>query len=1743
MRKKKFSIIAVMLALFLQFSTIESIVKVNATDLTGTFQFITGITLTDGKGNPINEHSNPISKNSEVKLNYTFAIPNETTVKKDDVYIMKIPKEIKIIKDMSFPLKLEDSDEYIGTCTIDTSGNVTIVFSDYAEHNSNVSGYFYVNTYFDESKIGNNNPVPIKFQIGGNSAPVTINVNFEQPEIPDASVKKEGSYDSSKNEITWKVIVNPENVKVNNAQIIDNIREGQEFVPGSVKINGANADETNYSYDGTDKKLIYNFQDVIERQQVISFKTKVTDPKAFENEGATVYEYNKAIFNHDGTTVESNEASVKVVTDFIRKDGKYDAVTKRINWTIYVNNNAQYIENAVVTDDIPEGLTFTPDSVKIDGNLTKDNYTINGQKFTYTFQTAINEPHKIEFSTDVTDEDAFNSNTGKTYNNKVTLTGDGVPGNASDTKGVGVPTSIINKQGVGYNPATGEITWKVTVNGNKIAIKNAVVTDDIRLGQEYVEGSFRIDKGTSEGDFTYVKADSSDKEKTGTLTYKFNDTVNEIHTITFKTKVTDPKVYAGNRNENYYNVTKLTGDNIKPSTSQGTQNIQSQVINKASEDYNYATREITWKVVVNKNKMLLTNAYFTDVIKEGQEFVPNSVNLNGSPAESSNYSYDEGTKTLRYNFPSEIKEEKVITFKTKITDTSVFDSNGEKEFKNTVKLITDLVPGGVESTGTGKIKNTLIYKNADYVKGNSYIDWNVTINSNKILLEDAVITDTLQEGLELDTTSVKLYKQILNSDGSLIKGEEVTLEENSVKYDMVKREFIFTLPSPTSEAYLLTFRTDVTNKSKSPFTNSVSFVGTGISESATSSGVGVIFQGSGGGGVGETGSIKVIKVDKKDDSEKLQGAVFELLDKYHNVIKTSAPTGDDGEILFNKLKFGIDYYVREITPPTGYKLSNETYKFQIENKEDKKNIIYNYENDKITGTIEFYKTGEDEDPLEGAEFKLYKETDKNFEDPLGVAISDKNGRVQFQNVEYGDYNIKETKAPAGYVLSKEILTATVTEEGATVSANPYTISNDKIKGAIEFYKTGEGGKPLEGAEFKLYKDTDKNFENPLATAISDKNGCVQFQDVEYGNYNIKEIKAPTGYYLSSRVLTASINEDGITVHADPYRFSNTKITGNIEFYKTGEDKKPLEGAEFKLYKKGDKNSENPLATAISDKNGRVQFGSVEYGDYNIKETKAPAGYLLSKEILTATISEDGKVVKTNPESISNTKIKGTIEFYKAGEDKNTLEGAEFKLYKDADKNFKNPLATATSDKNGRVQFEGVEYGDYIIKETKAPIGYVISKEVLKATISEDGKVVKSDPYTVYNSKIRGSIKVEKIGENGERLTGAEFTLLDSSENIVQTLVTDKNGLVEFKNVEYGKYSLKETKAPEGYIVSDKKISFEVTEDGKVYEIGSIKNRKIRGKIQVKKTDETGNYLEGAEFTLFDLSENVIQTSVTDKNGLVEFKNVEYGKYTIKETKAPEGYVVSNEKISIEITEDGKTYEAGTITNTKIKATIQIKKLNQDKKPLQGAEFTLYDSEGKVIVSSVSGEQGIAVFERIAYGKYTIKETRVPEGYKASEGIIEISIDKDGEVYIYEVENNRIKGTIEVKKTDMKGNVLQGAEFTLYDKDGNAVATAISDQVGIARFNAVDYGIYTIKETKAPKGYIINKEVIKAQINSQETQKFTVENEQEKVWAEPTKVMPKTGSIINTKILITIGSIAILLGVMLMLKNKNSKKCN
>lgn len=275
----------------------------------------------------------------------------------------------------------------------------------------------------------------------------------------------------------------------------------------------------------------------------------------------------------------------------------------------------------------------------------------------------------------------------------------------------------------------------------------------------------------------------------------------------------------------------------------------------------------------------------------------------------------------------------------------------------------------------------------------------------------------MQEGLTLDTASVRLFHQSIDASGNLIVGTEIELTGANVQYDLATRMFTFHLPTPASGGYQITpFRTNVTDKTKSPFTNQASFNGTGTLNQGSSDSIPVSWSGSGSTGGGEVGSITVHKVDAENHAQMLEGAQFDLIDRYGNVVQ-QATSAADGSALFEMLRFDVPYTVRETAAPTGYNISRTEYTFTIADSDDVKDISYLYENARIHGEIRFSKLGAD-GSLAGAEFTLYDEGGHS----VATTLSTQSGGVLFEHVPYGDYTIWETNPPEGYLPTSIVLT-------------------------------------------------------------------------------------------------------------------------------------------------------------------------------------------------------------------------------------------------------------------------------------------------------------------------------------------------------------------------------------------------------------------------------------------------------------------------------------------------------------------------------------------------------------------------------------------------------------------------------------------------------------------------------------------------------------------------------------------------
>ncbi len=1195
-------------------------VVATAADLSATLDFITDVRLTDRAGDELGDD---IERDAEIILWYSYRIPNElpddSDVNEGDTFTMDIPAEIAVSAPGDVNLVDDESGQIIGTGHISTDNTIVVTFTSFVDIYSNIHGEFWFELALCDDNIGYDEPETITFNVGASTEPYVIEINFEQPAPPEASIEKSGTYDEDTNEITWRITVNPEELAIHDVQVTDEIADGQTFVPGSVTIGdpASAADPANYDY--TDGVLTYTFDGTVSTEQVITFRVTLDDSEfQFEDaHGETVTEGNSATFYHDGEVVVSNAAEVDVPVNYIDKSGYYDGIDRQIDWTVTINSNGVSIPDALLTDQFPGALdtaSFVIDGVPIADITADTNFTLTAaDTFTYAFG-AIDEPHTITYSTDV-DPDRYETNGSTTYTNRAWLTGTDVPDNADDSVGIGVTSRVVRKTGVSYDPATAEIVWRIYVNENAITIDDCVITDEIGIGQEYVTDSATISGGADASGFAYTAADLSDTEKTGTLTYTFSGSISEAYTITFRTRATVDEDISTNKSTRYYNTAKIGGSNIPDSESTGNRMVTSNVINKDGTDYDFVTKRVTWEIVVNDNEMPLDGVVVTDHISDGQEYVAGSAMISGG-ADASGFAYDSGSKTLTYTFSGTITDTYTITFETQITDTSIFAENGDVTISNAATLTHDAVPGDVETSGSQTVTSTVISKEGDYTTGNQYIDWTVIVNVNNIPLSSGVITDQFEGGLTLDTVSVQLFHLVVHADGSTEAGTEIPLDGDNVVYDFDTRTLNFSIPTPISGGYMLTYRTIVTDKEQSPFSNEASFAGTGTVQRGESDPINVGWSGSGSTGTGEVGSITVYKVDSDNTSKYLEGCEFTLLDRYGNVSQRSITDGT-GSVLFNWLRFDVNYTVVETSPPEGYLPNDEEYTFQIASSADEKDIEYTYADESIKGRIILHKYDMSMRPVENTGFTLYAADDTTFENPLATAYSNADGEVVFEDVPYGSYVIRETDPATGYYGSEDTLSAEIDTDGEVIDAG--YIQNEAMLGTILLTKTeGDGETPLAGALMGLYR---VGADTPVQTQRSDADGAVMFENVVIGDYVIREIEAPEGYALSDQELEVSLTEDGQTLDAGDY--INDRLS-TIILTKVGEDEKtPLAGALMGLYVVGE---DTPLQTQRSDDTGAVVFEEVVIGDYVIREIDAPTGYSLSERELEVALTENGDTV-------------------------------------------------------------------------------------------------------------------------------------------------------------------------------------------------------------------------------------------------------------------------------------------------------------------------------------------------------------------------------------------------------------------------------------------------------------------------------------------------------------------------------------
>ncbi|PEA74947.1 SpaA isopeptide-forming pilin-related protein, partial [Bacillus wiedmannii] len=434
------------------------------------------------------------------------------------------------------------------------------------------------------------------------------------------------------------------------------------------------------------------------------------------------------------------------------------------------------------------------------------------------------------------------------------------------------------------------------------------------------------------------------------------------------------------------------------------------------------------------------------------------------------------------------------------------------------------------------------------------------------------------------------------------------------------------------------------------------------------------------------------------------------------------------------------------------------------------------------------------------------------------------------------------------------------------------------------------------------------------------------------------------------------------------------------------------------------------------------------------------------------------------------------------------------VYKDGKK-----VETLRTDKTGKVISQKLEPGTYTLKETKAPQGYTLLKEEIEIVV-EANKVIQ---VQVENAKELGSLQViKKDTESGKVLEGAEFRLKNENGQVVgETKTTNKDGVVKFENLVPGKYTLEETKAPEGYKAVEVTVEVNVVANEVVKQ--EVMNEKVTGQFEIVKVDaeDKTKVLSDAEFEVYKDGKKV-ETLRTDKTGKVISQKLEPGTYTLKETKAPQGYKLLKEEIEV-VVEANKVVQVQ-VENAKELGSLQvIKKDAESEKVLEGAEFKLKNETGQVVgEAKTTNKDGVVTFENLVPGKYTLEETKAPEGYKALEVTVEVNVVANTVIkqeVLNEKVKEKIKGQVEITKVDATdtNKKLAGAVFEIL-KDGTKIDTLTTDENGKATSKELEPGDYILKEVQAPEGYELSDKEIEFTISNQkiEVVKLQITNEKE-----------------------------------------------
>ena len=631
-----------------------------------------------------------------------------------------------------------------------------------------------------------------------------------------------------------------------------------------------------------------------------------------------------------------------------------------------------------------------------------------------------------------------------------------------------------------------------------------------------------------------------------------------------------------------------------------------------------------------------------------------------------------------------------------------------------------------------------------------------------------------------------------------------------------------------------------------------------------------------------------------------------------------------------------------------------------------------------------------------------------------------------------------------------------------------------------------------GDSYKFVKATGKDGSysfTDLASQATDLTpngkGDIDVTGLPEGDYEWREISTADGYMISSKkAITVTADK---TAKTEFINKASAPDKGKITIHKRdAETRADLAGAKFEvaaaediyvgndycIYPKG-----TVIDTITTGADGIAETTKAIYKGYSytVTEIEAPKGYSISDEP-TQTI----KLVEQQAEFVVDFENEqNTIPFEITKTDISTGELIPDCTFEILNEN-KEQVITGTTDENGIAKFQ-LAIGKYFYREISAPDIYEIDDTPYPFEITENDDIVKAE---MTNKKKSGSIKVTKTTTGNLNIEGIKFFatgISDTNKDLKFEATTNENGVAMFDKLVIGKYVITEdgSTVPAAYLTADEQeVTVEYNETAEV----SFENEEKTGSITVHKTTEGQKNIEGITFYLRGTSDSGREINIpatTDKDGIAKFENIPIGTYMVIEDEetVPYGYLVADEKeVKVEY---AQTIDA-TILNNEQTGSITVHKTTEGQKNIEGIKFYLRgtsDTGREIDIPAITDENGVAVFENVPVGTYKIIEDKetVPYGYLvADEKEVKVEYAQTIDATIL---NNEQTGSIKVHKKTADMTNVEGIRFILSgvsDTGREIRIEAVTDKDGLAKFEGVPVGTYTITEdgSTVPYGYLV-----------------------------------------------------------------------